>query len=251
MLSSVVVKLGVYGFIRMVTLLFTAQAAEVGALLVVFGCIGIVIGGLGAIGTHNAKRMLAYSTLAQIGFILVGIGWGTPLSMTAALIYIFNHSLIKTAMLMLAGAMASRAAVKSAAFNILVGVGKSSPAAGGLFFLGGIALAGIPPTNGFISKLVLFESGIEAQAFYSLAWIGVASLLTLVYTTRAFIKIWWQEPAVEPGQKKGGDRLVVPAVLIALCLLLGLWAQPLVGLSQQIVVWLADPANYIQAVIGG
>jgi multicomponent Na+:H+ antiporter subunit D len=251
LLSSVVVKLGVYGFIRMVTLMFTAQASEIGTLLVVCGCIGVVLGGLSAIGTYNAKRMLAYSTLAQIGFILVGIGWGTPLSLAAAIIYTFNHSLIKTAMLMLAGAMASRAAVKSAAFDILVGVGKSSPAAGGLFFLGGIALAGIPPTNGFVSKLVLFESGIDAQAFYSLAWIGVASLLTLVYIMRAFMQIWWQQPASSDGYKKSGDRLIIPAVLIALCLLLGLWAAPLVDLSQRIVIWLGDPSNYIMAVLGG
>ncbi|MGW8251339.1 MAG: proton-conducting transporter transmembrane domain-containing protein, partial [Anaerolineales bacterium] len=208
-------------------------------------------GGLGAVGTYNAKRMLAYSTLAQVGFILVGIGWGTPLSLAAALIYTFNHSLIKTAMLMLAGAMSSRAPVKSAAFATLIGVGRSYPAAGGLFFLGGIALAGIPPTNGFISKLVLFESGIDAQAFYSLAWVGVASLLTLVYTMRAFMKIWWQEPASPKYDKKSGDKLIVPAVLIALCLVLGLWASPLVDISQSIATWLGDPANYIMAVFGG
>ena len=83
MLSSVVVKLGVYGFLRMTTLLFVEQAASVQGLLVVLGLAGIVYGGLGALGTHNAKRMLAYSTLAQVGFILIGIGWGTALSITA------------------------------------------------------------------------------------------------------------------------------------------------------------------------
>ncbi|MFN2224857.1 MAG: complex I subunit 5 family protein, partial [Anaerolineae bacterium] len=66
MLSSVVVKLGVYGFLRMTTLLFVEQAAQVQGLLVALGLAGIVYGGLGAVGTHNAKRMLAYSTLAQV-----------------------------------------------------------------------------------------------------------------------------------------------------------------------------------------
>jgi multicomponent Na+:H+ antiporter subunit D len=251
LLSSVVVKLGVYGFIRMTSLLFLDQAADIRRLLIVMGCIGVILGGLGAIGTHNAKRMLAYSTLAQIGFILTGIGWGTPLSLAAALIFTFNHSLIKSAMLMLAGAMASRASVKSASFQVLAGVGKASSAAGALFFIGGIALAGIPPTNGFISKLTFFTSGIDAHAYLSTGLIGIASLLTLIYTVRGFMKIWWEEPAGGAKIKTGGDRLIIPAVLITICLVLGVWAEPLVNLTQRVVIWLGDPALYIQAVMGG
>lgn len=97
MLSSVVVKVGVYGFLRMTTLLFAPQAATLRGLLVVLGVAGVIFGGLAALGTHNAKRMLAYSTLAQIGYILVGIGWGTPLALAAAIVLTVNHSLIKAA----------------------------------------------------------------------------------------------------------------------------------------------------------
>lgn len=251
LLSSVVVKLGVYGFIRMTTLLFLNQSSDIRQLLIVMGCVGVILGGLGATGTHNAKRMLAYSTLAQIGFILTAIGWGTPLSLAAALIFTFNHSLIKSAMLMLAGAIASRAAVKSASYQVLVGVGKASPAAGALFFLGGIALAGTPPTNGFISKLIFFTSGVEAQAYLPMGLIGIASLLTLVYTTRGFMKIWWVVPGGGVKVKTDGDRLFIPALLIAICLVLGVWAEPLVNLSLRIVNWVGDPSLYIRAVLGG
>ena len=87
MLSSVVVKFGVYGFLRMTTLLFPAQADVLRDLLLAMGIAGVIYGGLGALGTHNVKRMLAYSTLAQVGLILVGIGWGTPQSIAAALIF--------------------------------------------------------------------------------------------------------------------------------------------------------------------
>lgn len=250
MLSSVVVKLGVYGFIRMVTLLFIDQAPAIRTLLITLGCLGVIIGGLGAVGTANAKRMLAYSTLGQIGFILVGIGWGTSLSLAAALIFTFNHSLIKSAMLMLAGAVASRAAIKSAAFDVIIGVGKSTQPAGILFVIGGIALAGLPPTNGFISKLVLFQSGIEAQSYLPLAVIGLVSLLTLVYIIRSFMKIWWQVPEGGVKIKPGGDRLIIPAVLVIGCLALGIWAQPLVSLALKIAQWVSEPALYIQAVIG-
>ena len=250
MLSSVVVKLGVYGFLRMTTLLFVAQAAAIRPVLLVLGVVGIIFGGLSAIGTHNVKRMLAYSTLAQIGFILVGIGWGTALSTAAAIVLAFNHSLIKAAMLMLAGYVASHAPVKSAAFAVVTGVGRKLPAAGLLFFLGGLALAGIPPTNGFISKLLLFNSGIKKGDYTTLLIIGAASIFTLVYTTRAFQRIWQQEPAEGIYTKPAGDQLLAPALLITLVLALGVWASPLVQAAQQTSLWLVRPAGYIMAVLG-
>jgi multicomponent Na+:H+ antiporter subunit D len=251
MLSSVVVKLGVYGFLRMTTLLFVEQAAAIRGLLVVLGIAGVLYGGLGAAGTHNAKRMLAYSTLAQVGFILVAIGWGTPLAIAAAVIFAFNHSLAKAAMLMLAGALASRAPVKTAAFEVLTGLGRKLPVAGALFLTGGLALAGIPPTSGFVNKMVLFRSGIEAGEYASLAAVALASILTLVYVVRAFQRIWWQPAAEGTEAKPGGDRLLAPGILIAAVLALGLWPEPLLTLAQATAAWLADPQGYIVAVLGG
>jgi multicomponent Na+:H+ antiporter subunit D len=251
MLSSVVVKMGVYGFLRMTTLLFVEQAAPVRGLLVVLGLAGIVYGGLGAVGTHNAKRMLAYSTLAQVGFILVAVGWGSRLALAAALVFAVNHSLIKAALLMLAGVVASRAPVKTAAFEVVSGLGKDMPLAGLLFFAGGLALVGIPPTNGFISKMMLFRSGIEASEFATLAAVCMVSVLTLVYVVRAFQRIWWQPPAEGTKAKPGGDRLLAPALLIAAVLLLGLWPEPLVRLAEATAAWLGDPEAYIRAVMGG
>lgn len=251
MLSSVVVKLGVYGFLRMTTLLFVEQAPAIRAVLLALGIVGVVYGGLGAIGTHNVKRMLAYSTLAQVGFILVAIGWGTPLALAAAVIFAFNHSLIKAAMLMLAGVVASRAPIKTASFEVVQGLGKTMPATGVLFLLGGLALAGIPPTNGFISKMTLFGSGIQAEQWGSLALIGFASIFTLIYVTRAFMRIWWQPPAEGVKAKPGGDRLIAPALLIAGVLVLGLWAEPLVSLALAVSQWLGDPAAYVAAVLAG
>jgi multicomponent Na+:H+ antiporter subunit D len=251
MLSSVVVKLGIYGFLRMTTLLFVGQAAAIQTLLIIVGIVGVIYGGLGAVGTHNAKRMLAYSTLAQVGFILVAIGWGHPLGLAAAIIFAFNHSVIKAAMLMLSGAVASRAPVKTAAFEVITGLGRKMPVSGALFLIGGLALAGIPPTNGFVSKMVLFRSGIEAGEFGSLAAIGVASILTLVYVTRAFQRIWWQQPVGGAEAKTAGDHLLAPTLLIVAAVVLGLWAGPLVELAQVTAAWLGDPAGYIQAVLGG
>jgi formate hydrogenlyase subunit 3/multisubunit Na+/H+ antiporter MnhD subunit len=144
---------------------------------------------------------------------------------------------------MLAGAMASRISQKSAAFTALTGVGRAFPLPGVLFFAGALALAGIPPTNGFVSKLLLFRSAIEVQGWVILALLAGGGLLTLIYTMRAFQRIWWQEPA--------GSLSLKPGDLLARVLLLGIWAAPLVQLAQETVAWLQLPATYIAAVLGG
>ncbi|MEJ5223085.1 MAG: proton-conducting transporter membrane subunit [Anaerolineales bacterium] len=244
-LSSVVVKMGIYGFFRMTAILFP-QFELLSTLLVIIGIVGVIYGGLGAAGTYSVKRMLAYSTMSQLGFILVGIGWGTPLALSGALVFAFNHALAKAAMLMMAGVVASRTPEKSASFTAVVGIGKASPAAGILFLLGGMALAGVPPLNGFVSKLMIFWSGVEAEQYLSLAIIGVASIITLSYVVRAFIKIWFEtQPEVKPKQ---GDRMLAPAILIALCLVLGVWSGPLVQIADKVVVGLLHPELYIQTV---
>ena len=251
MLSSVVVKLGVYGFLRMTTLLFIDQAAWIRDVLLVLGTLGIIYGGFAAIGTANLKRMLAYSTIAQVGFILVAIGWGTPLALAAAVVFAFNHSLIKAGMLMLAGAVASRAHIKSAAFDVVIGSGKGAPALGILFFIGGLALVGIPPTNGFINKLLFFRSGLEVQAYLLIALLGLASLLTLIYVIRAFQRVWWAPAPAGTKPKANGDAVLAPLILIGLALIFGLWPDSLVQLAMDISSWLFSPAGYLTAVLGG
>lgn len=260
MLSSVVVKLGVYGFIRLTTLL-TPHVAWLQPTLLIVGVVGVVFGGLGALGTHNVKRMFAYSTLAQIGFIYVGIGWGTPAALAAAVLFTFNHALIKSAMLMLSGYLASRAPVKTAAFSVVRGTGKYAPFAGVVFFLGSMALAGLPPTNGFVSKLALFQSGVVAaqagaiadtlQLWLPLLLIGVSGILTVVYAFRALMRIWWEpfEPRTPDEKVKPyGDSLLAPAALVALSLILGLWGQPLLDLAQDIGTWVLQPERYIASI---
>ncbi len=246
MLSSLVVKVGVYAFFRMTTLLFPHVEA-LNILLTWVGVAGVLYGGFGAMGTHNLKRMLAYSTLAQVGFILVGIGWGTPLSLAAALVFSINHALVKSAMLMLAGAMASRATVKSASFDVVIGVGKYHPFAGLLFLLGGMALAGIPPLNGFISKLMIFQGGMQAGQYLSLAVIGLASIVTVTYVIRSFVTLWFEHNS--DAKPKTGDSLLAPALLILASLALGIFAEPLVGLAQAAATWMGNPTLYVAVIL--
>jgi len=249
-LSSVVVKLGVYGIIRLLTLLFTQEAQTIGALLVLLGLVGIFYGGLTALRTYNGKRLLAYSTIGQIGFILVGLGWGTPLALAAAIVYAFNHAFIKSALLMVMGLLSSRTDPKSADFADIGGAGAlMPPIIGALWLLGGMALAGVPPMNGFISKLAIVQSGVAAQQWLALLLAVGAGFLTLTYVIRTWQVVFQHKnPDLKLTIKPYGDGVIAPVLLIGLCLLLGLYTTPLLHLAGLAVQQLADPSTYIRAV---
>ena len=99
--------------------------------------------------------------------------------------------------------------------------------------------------------MLLFKSGLETEQPWLLLLIGLASALTIFYTMRAFMRIWWQVPAERIATKPVGDRLHAPLLLVTMILVLGLFAEPLVALSFETVKWLVDPMIYIQAVLGG
>jgi multicomponent Na+:H+ antiporter subunit D len=251
-LSSVVVKIGVYGMIRMVTLLFIAEADTIRFWLLLLGVISIYFGSLGAFSTYDGKRMLAYSTFGQIGFILLGIGWGSPLALAAAIVYAFNHAFIKASLLMLFGVVSSKTKEKTATLKYVVGVGKSLPGIVGLLYLlGGMALAGLPPMNGFVSKLALMRSGVDVGSWLLVGLAIGAGVITLMYMMRTWQLVFQQKPNEEtvklkdPGQN---DLALAPGILIALSLVLGIWAQPLFDVANDTVTQINQPEIYIEAV---
>jgi len=250
-LSSVVVKVGVYGLIRLTMLLFIAEAPLVRSLLLILGIIGIFFGGLAALRTYDAKRMLAYSTFGQIGFILLGIGWGTPLALVGAIVYAFNHAFIKSSLLMITGAISSRMPNKSARLTDIGGAGSQMRAVSILYFIGGLALTGIPPLNGFISKLTIVEGGIEAQSWLILGLAVSAGLITMLYMMRTWQHIFQRSPDDTLVLKPVGDSILAPAMLILICIVLGLYARPLIEAATIAVSRLGDPNIYIQGVLGG
>jgi multicomponent Na+:H+ antiporter subunit D len=250
-LSSVVVKVGVYGLIRLTTLLFTEEAPLIQNVLIVLGLIGIFFGSLSALRTYDAKRMLAYSTFGQIGFILVGIGWGNPIALAGAIIYAVNHAFIKSSLLMLTGVVSSFTRTKTARLTEIGGAGQRMALTGGLYFLGAMALAGVPPLNGFISKVALVEGGISAQHWLVLGLVVAAGLITMMYMFRTWQLIFQQKPDSRTiALKDYGDAPFAPALLIGICVLLGIYAVPLVTLANTIVAQLGDPQRYIQLVLG-
>ena len=263
MLSSVVVKVGIYGIIRMITLLFTQEAPQLQAILVTLGIVGIFYGSLSALRTHNGKRLLAYSTIGQVGFILVAMGWGSDLALVAAIVYAFNHAFIKSALLMVMGLVASRTYPKTLELSKIRGAGRKMPAIIGLlWFLGGMSLAGLPPLNGFISKLTVVRSGVIVEDWFPLFLAVFAGIMTSMYMFGTWQQVFQTKNAVFDDKenapikiKDTGDSPLAPIILITVCVLLGIYARPLISLAEQAVVQINDPNIYIQAaglaIMGG
>jgi len=255
LLSSVVVKVGIYGIIRNNTLFFTQEAPFIQSILIVLGLIGIFFGGLSALRTWNAKRMLAYSTLGQVGFILVAIGWGTPIALVAAILYIVNHAYIKSGLLMLVGALASRVPGHSADFDHLEGAGRGLTLFSILYLIGGLSLAGVPPLNGFISKLTLVRGGVDTESWLILGLVIAGGVLTLIYMTRTWQWIFQRPPRPpapthdDEDHQLGPDSLLAPAMLISICVLLGVFAAPLIDVAEATVIQLGQPTIYTCAVL--
>jgi multicomponent Na+:H+ antiporter subunit D len=101
-----------------------------------------------------------------------------------------------------------------------------------------------------VSKFLIFRSGFEGPHLASLAIVAAASLLTFLYALRAFQAVWWESPSADPGVKPAGDALVAPALLILLCLVFGVWGEPVVSLAQKTARSISEPAAYIGAVLG-
>lgn len=251
MLSGIVVKLGVYGVLRLSTSVLLPLADLICPILIVVGFAGIVIGGFGAAGTHNLKRVLAYSTLAQIGVILIAAGMQSHAGLVAAIVFSVNHAMIKASMLMLAGVVASRAPIKSASFEIVTGVGRALPFTGLLFVIGAMGLVGMPPVSGFVSKFLAVSAAAKSPILPIALVLALclASALTLLYTFRSYARVWWEPLPEGKDPKKYGDSILAPAMLLLTCVLIGLYPAPLTHVASQTATYLQDASLYHRAVL--
>jgi multicomponent Na+:H+ antiporter subunit D len=151
---------------------------------------------------------------------------------------------------MITGAISSRMPTKSAKLVDIGGIGQHLKTHNRLYLIGGLALAGVPPLNGFISKVTLIQGGISAGSWIVLGLAVAAGLITLMYMLRTWQLIFQQLPIGDPHLKPKGDSLLAPIILIALCVSLGLFASPLVDVSTAVVNQITDTSIYIDAIMG-
>lgn len=196
LLAAVQVKVAAYALVRILLDVFpagyVADVLPVLTMLTWFGAAGIVVGSVMAIRQDDVKRMLAHSTVAQLGYIAVGIGLGTPIALVGALLHVLNHAAMKACMFFVAGGVLDRAGTKK--IVEYAGLGQRMPATMAGFTIAAVSMVGLPPTAGFVSKWYLVAGAVDTGRWVVAALIVGASVLTLLYFLRVLELVWFRPP---------------------------------------------------------
>ncbi len=177
-----VVKAGVFGIIRIACHIYGVEAMQalgLGLLLGTLAAVTILVANFMAIGQDNLKRLLAYSTINQLSFILLGVALLSPMAVTGAMLHIPFHGFMKITLFLCAGAIAASRGKK--AINEMAGVGRVLPITMGAFMVGAFGMCGAPPVAGFISKWHVALGAVESGRLFFLLIICIGSLLDVVY----------------------------------------------------------------------
>ena len=276
--AGLLTKVGIYAIIRAHSLLFPDAGMD--NVLMVAGLLTMVIGILGAIAQSDIKRLLSFTLVSHIGYMVFGIALSTELGMSGAIFYVAHHILVQTTLFLVVGLIERQAG--ASALQRLGGLAAASPLLAFVFVVPALNLGGIPPFSGFIGKVALLEAGSQVGSV--LAWILVAgsvitSLLTLYVVARVWTKAFWRprtdapeghlsasaptallDNTEESMDIKLADRddvgrmpvgmLLPTGALIAVGLLLSVLAGPIFAYSERAANEVLDRSQYITAVLG-
>jgi multicomponent Na+:H+ antiporter subunit D len=184
--AGLLTKVGVYSIIRTQTLLF-GDSAVVDDVLMVAALATMVIGALGAIAQEDVKRVLSFTLVSHIGYMIFGVALATPAGVGAAIFYVVHHITVQATLFCVAGLIERVGG--STSTTRLAGLAAASPVLAVLYFLPAMNLGGIPPLSGFVGKLGLIEAGVQDGSV--LAWLLVGgAVLTSLLTLYAMAKVW-------------------------------------------------------------
>lgn len=248
--AGLLTKVGVYAIIRTETLLFPGgRAAD---LLMVVALATLVVGILGAVAQSDIKRMLSFTLISHIGYLLFGVGLASRAGIAGAVFYTVHHIVIQTTLFLVVGLIERRGG--STAMDRLGGLARTAPVLGVLFFLPALNLAGIPPFSGFLGKLGLVQAGVEDGSPLAYVLVGGAmltSLLTLYAIGRVWNLAFWRAPAGlpdAPPRPSSRTMLAATAALVGAGAALTLVAGPLYELTDTAANDLLARHPYVRAV---
>ncbi|HEX8989944.1 MAG TPA: proton-conducting transporter membrane subunit [Rhodocyclaceae bacterium] len=189
-LSGILTKAGIFGLVKVLFVIFGAtqlarfaqSGVDVGTLITVLGCLTLIYGEVMALLQKELKRMLAYSTLAQIGEIAAILGLGSSLATTASLLHVTNHAVMKTLLFFAAGAFILQSGRRQIAD--LAGLGRRMPFTAGCYALATVAIMGLPPFSGFVSKFLMITAAAADGRVDVAALILVGSVIAAFYYLR-------------------------------------------------------------------
>jgi multicomponent Na+:H+ antiporter subunit D len=256
--SALLTKVGVYALIRIFTLIFINETVAWQPYILAVAGLTMIVGVLGAVAQDEMQRLLSFHIVSQIGYLIMGLGLLTLLSL-AGTIYFMIHVMAAKSALFLATGMVRRL-TGSTELQKLGGLYRTEPLLAALFFLPALALAGIPPLSGFWAKLALVWSGLESGHYIVVAAALLVSLMTLFSMIKIWSEAFWKaQPARETADRAAVSLapgafwlLAVPTAFLGLTTVgMGLFPEPLYALCLEAAAQLLLPTAYIAAVLGG
>ena len=223
MLSGVLIKaIGVYALVRIAFNVF-GTTIELQYVLMVLGTLSMVVGVFLAIGQWDFKRLLAYHSISQIGYVMLGIGLGTPLGVLGGLFHLANHAAFKSLLFLNAGAVQYRSGTRR--LDRMGGLRNRMPLTAWTCLVSSMSIAGVPPLNGFFSKLIIIVACAKAGRYGFALWAVLVSVMTLA----SFMKV--QKYAFfGPLREKWRTLREVPALMAAAMLILAILCVSMSGL---------------------
>ncbi|NVJ91553.1 MAG: monovalent cation/H+ antiporter subunit D family protein [Methylocystaceae bacterium] len=215
-LASTATKVAVYVMLRVFFTIFGVDLFEetgVPNIIMILAICGMFVASTVAIFQENLKRMLAYSSVAQIGYIMLGISFLSVTGVSAGIVHLFNHAIMKCALFLALGCVMYR--VGSVKLSDMHGIAKKMPWTMGAFVVGGLSLIGVPLTVGFVSKWYLINAAMEADMMPVAALILLSSLLALVYVWRVIEVAYFRAPKTESNIKEAPLSMLIPLWIMA------------------------------------
>jgi len=225
-LAATATKVAVYALIRVTYTIFGTvdilDFVPVRDLLMGMALIAMFVGSAVAIYQVNVKRMLAYSSVAQIGYMILGLSFDTVNGVAAGIIHLFNHAMMKGGLFMVLGAVMYR--IGSVHLHDMAGLGKKMPLTMAAFVGGGLSLIGVPLTVGFVSKWYLIQAALEKGWWPVAALIVISSLMAVIYVWRVVEVIYMQPagPAAENATEAPLSLLIPTWILIGAAVYFGI-----------------------------
>lgn len=231
LLSGIMLKTGAYGLLRVVFHVFSMEVffnAGWGKILGVLAVITILLGSAVALTQDDLKRRLAYSSIGQMGYVLLGMSILSEHALVGDIFHMFSHAFMKSALFLAAGAIIWKTGKHK--ISEMAGIGRQMPFTMGCFTLAALAMIGIPPLNGFLSKWTLGLAALEAGVPFYLFIMLVSSLLNALYYLPVIVPAFFGRPEGEQYRDDHGrsyvkirevtPSMLAPLVILALCTLL-------------------------------
>ena len=236
-LAATATKVAAYVLLRFLFSIFKIDKimgiVPIDAVLLVLAVIAMFAGSTVAVFQNNLKRMLAYSSIAQIGYIVLGVSLVNATGLTASIVHLFNHALMKGGMFLALGCIAYR--ISSVHLDDFAGIGRRMPWTTAAFVMGGLGLIGVPLTAGFISKWYLVLGALERGWWPIGLLILMSSLIAVIYIWRV-AEVAYFKPAPEGAEaiEEAPATMVVPTwILIGASLYFGIDTELTIGVAQR------------------